>query len=264
MNNKIFEKFRVLIYDSIGINYNENKKILMESRIKKLMTRYSTESFEEFYDMIFDDKALMTEFLNEMTTNKTNFFREINHFNFIKNEINSIMSANKRINLNKEIRVWSAGCSTGEEPYTIAMVLKELMQDRIKIKVLATDISTEVLNKALKKTYPFSTALDIPPIYLTKYFYKSKEGYVVSDEISDMITFRQFNFLNKFPFKNSFDIIFCRNVMIYFDAKTREELTDKFYKVLVKNGIMIIGHSESLTDNKKRFKYLKPTIYQAL
>ncbi|MDN5343366.1 protein-glutamate O-methyltransferase CheR [Oceanotoga sp. DSM 15011] len=264
MNNLIFSKFRDYIYENLGIDYNENKKVLLEARIKKLMNRYAITSFESFYNRIFVDKKLLIEFLNEMTTNKTNFFREINHFNFLKSYMSTFLNLNKRINLSKEIRVWSAGCSTGEEAYTVGMVLKEILNPNIIIKILATDISTNVLQKAMQRTYPSTITLDVPVYYLNKYFTKDNKSFRLNDEIYNMVTFRYFNLMNKFPFKHKFDIIFCRNVMIYFDYDTRANLSNKFHKALVKNGLMIIGHSESLSDKKKEFKYMKPTIYSAM
>ncbi|TDT72332.1 chemotaxis protein methyltransferase CheR [Hypnocyclicus thermotrophus] len=262
MNNDEFLIFQSFLNENFGIHLGDDKKYIIDTKIKKLLQKNNFKTIKEYIKHIKLSKALKIELLNEITVNKTNFFREINHFNFIKNNIKFILNENKRILKNKEIRVWSAACSTGEEPYTLAMVLHEYLPEDINIKILATDISHNVLQKAIKGKYPKIIENEIPIYYLQKYFIKQKDAYTINPFIKNNITFRAFNLKEPFIFKNSFDIIFCRNVMIYFDSEFQETLVNKFYNNLEKNGLLFIGHSESLGQLNHKFKYLKPTIYQ--
>ena len=263
MSEKEFELFTSFIYDNFGIHLTESKRHMLELKIQRLVHANGMDGYTEYYNMISNTKERekIIDFLNEITINKTDFFREINHFNYIKNNIDLILKKNPRINITKEIRVWSAACSTGEEPYTLAMVLKEILPENIRIKILATDISHRALGKALTGKYGSEIKNQVDPIFLSKYFKKILDGYEVKNEIKDLISFRSFNLKSTFPFKHGFDIIFCRNVMIYFDKSFQEILVDKFYTNTVRGGLFFIGHSESLTYIKNRYKYVQPTIY---
>ncbi len=263
MSANEFELFTTFIHGKFGMDITENKKHMLEIKVNRLMAQNRMEDYMQYYNMISTtrDKQKTVEFLNEITINKTDFFREINHFNFMKNNLNFIMKKNHRIEAAKEIRVWSSACSTGEEPYTLAITLKEILPANISIKILATDISHRVLEKAITGQYSNDIKSQVDPILLTKYFNKIHNGYEIKQEIKDLITFRAFNLKEPFPFKNKFDIIFCRNVMIYFDKEFQEKLVGKFYDFIINGGILFIGHSESLTYIKNRFKYHQPTIY---
>jgi chemotaxis protein methyltransferase CheR len=162
---------------------------------------------------------------------------------------------------NREIRAWSAGCSTGEEAYTLSMVLQESFPN-LDIKILATDIDQKVLKKAVSGEYGIGEADDVERYYLAKYFKKTDRSLFVCDEIKSKVTFRQFNLMNKFSFKKGFDIIFCRNVMIYFDAPTQQKILKKFYDALVPGGLLFIGHSEGITDKNPGYIYVQPTVYR--
>ena len=251
------------IYDNFGIKISENKMNIFEVKISKLLKSAGVNSIEEYYVLLNKqkEKKHLTEFLNEITINKTDFFREINHFNYIRDNITNIIKNNPRINLHKEIRVWSSACSTGEEPYTIAMILKEYLPPDIIIKILATDISERVLVQAIKGEYKEIVKEQVPPIFLNKYFIKKGKYYEVVPEIKKTITFRSFNLKESFPFKSNFDIIFCRNVMIYFDNHFHEDLARKFYQYLTKGGILFIGHSESFSHINHSLHYVQPTVY---
>lgn len=257
-----YELFRELVYQKFGININESKRHGFEMKLSKLVEK-SGMDYREYYNKlkIENDKEQVVEFLNEITINKTDFFREINHFNYIKENINTILEYNPRIMMNKEIRVWSSACSTGEEPYSLAIILKEALPDDINIKILATDISHKVLKKAIEGKYSIAIKSQIQQYHLQKYFLQDKETIIVKRELKDMVTFRSFNLKSHFPFKNHFDIIFCRNVMIYFDSEFQEKLINEFYNHTVKGGLLFVGHSESLSYLKHNYKYLKPTIY---
>lgn len=259
-----FDKFKQLVYDNYGIFFSDAKKGLLSSKIKKLMQRNSITSFNEYYNALKSqtNKKLVTEFINEITVNKTEFFRENMHFTFLKNNLPLLIKKNPRIVRNREIRVWCSACSTGQEAYTIAMVLKDLFQDQlINIKILATDISSKVLEIAQIGKYSITVQTEITPDYLNRYFTKLNGQYHVAQELKSMITFRKFNLMETFPFSNQFDIIFCRNVMIYFDVVTQEQLVKKFYDYMPLGGLLFIGQSESLINKKNTFNYLQPSIY---
>ncbi len=268
MNNfsmEQFEAFRGFIHKNLGIHLGDEKKDTLKIKLMKQMARNNIDSFDDYFDVLNKrrDKDIYTGFINEITTNKTEFFRENTHFDFLRDEQKMIFSNNPRVQKSKQIRVWSAACSTGEEPYTLAITLLECMSfiESKNIRILATDINNEVLSKALRGYYGRDIEKDISKLYLLKYFQKEGFGYRVKDSVQDMVTFRLFNLMNPFPFKNQFDIIFCRNVMIYFNKETQERLVNKFYDVLVPGGLFIVGLSETLNGKTHRFKYVKPTIY---
>ena len=259
-----FRKFSRLIYNSFGIYMNMTKKDLLETKLSKIMRRNRIDSYRQYYDILTrgDNGKHLEELANVITVNQTSFFREINHFKFISGRMDFWMSKNNRVLNNKEIRVWSAACSTGEEAYTAAMVLKECMPPWINIRVLATDINKDVLVKAKKGIYPPEVKNDVETYYLGKYFIKSSQGYEVTSDIKSLVTIRSFNLMDRFPFTGLFDIILCRNVMIYFDPEVRRKLLNKFYRVMPPGGLIFIGHSESITaQDTQKFMYIQPTIY---
>lgn len=244
-----------------------HKKEMVQGRLKKVMQTVGLNNYDELYNAVLrNDKKSSLHFEHEVTTHKTDFFREINHFRFLAEKMDDVLSKNKGIQKNKEIRVWSAGCSTGEEPYTIAMVLQEYLPADIEIKILATDISKQVLVTAHQGIYKEDEE-QISKYFINKYFNRidsnqNKNLIEVKDEIKKMITFRSFNLMDPFTFQNKFDIIFCRNVMIYFDNTVQRNLIKKFYNVMVSGGLFFIGHSESLSQKQHDFKYLQATIYE--
>lgn len=263
MTPKQFEQFRALLYDELGLFFSPEKKELVSSKIAKTMRKYQIDSFDRFYHMLVNGSdELWTDFTHEITTHKTDFFREIHHFHFIYNRMKWIKDTIPEITQSREIRVWSAGCSTGEEPYTLAIILTESLPVQITPFILATDISKEVLKRAMKGEYPITIKQEVPPQFFFKYFRKVGHHYEVDDALKKVIRFRQFNLMDPFPFKKRLDIIFCRNVMIYFDAQTQNALLKKFYQALAPGGLLFIGHSESLSNRDHNFRYLEPTIYQ--
>ncbi len=264
ISEELFEKYRQLIFDMLGIHMNTTKREMVSTKINKIIRRHNIESAETLYELLLSPKLesdILDNFVDEITIHKTNFFREDNHFEFLKQNINFILDNIKRIRQNKEIRVWSSACSTGEEPYTIAMVLKECLPIDINIKILATDVSPGVITTAQKGQYSIDSSNDIKSFYLQRYLKDNGEYYEIKPDIKKLITFRTFNLMNEFPFKNKFDIIFSRNVMIYFNIETQGELIQKYYNSLIDNGILLIGHSESLTQRQYKLKYLQPTVY---
>jgi chemotaxis protein methyltransferase CheR len=266
MNNfrhEHFIKFKKLIYERFGIDYRQEKRELLRVKVTKLMDRSGFTSYDDYFKIIeaSSNKELTHLFIDEITIHKTDFFREKAHFDFISENIEYIMTINKKIKLNEEIRVWSSACSTGEEAYSLAITLNECLPNNIIPKLLASDISRESVIKAKIGIYGNMIKNDVGYMHLLNYFDKNGAVYNVKQEIKELITFRTFNLMNRFPFKNGFDIILCRNVMIYFSHQVQEELVDKFYDLLNPGGLLFIGHSETLNGKNSRFKYIKPTIY---
>ncbi len=262
LSQKQFERFSSLVKEKLGIHLNENKKDMVQAKVSKLMRKEGISCYDAYYDLVRSHKkGIWKDFVDNITIHKTNFFREDGHFDFIKNKIEYIIKTNSRIYNNQEIRVWSSACSTGDEPYTIAMVLKEYLPAGIRPKILATDVSSAVISEAVNGEYVLDQEDKINAYYLQKYFKKVGISYKIANDIKNLITFRTFNLMDSFPFQSRFDIIFCRNVMIYFDSKTQEELVRKFYNVLTSGGLLFIGHSESLTQKQYKFKYIQPTVY---
>ena len=200
--------------------------------------------------------------IDSLTTNKTSFFREKQHFEYMRTQI--IPELKKR---GTGARLWSAGCSAGEEPYSIAMLLLEEWSQLYpsSIRILATDISARILAKARSGEYEKENLQDVPKSYLTKHFNRiqsnSDQIYGVCDNIKKMVHFARLNLMDEWPMKGPFDVIFCRNVMIYFDSATQARLIQKFYKLLIHGGYLLVGHSESLVANSCGFRYVQPATY---
>ncbi len=261
--NSHYTMFSDLLYNKTGIYISQSKKHLLESKLQKLIIRNQISSYDEYYKIISDNsnRNSIQEFIDNLTTNTTEFFRENAHYNYITQNIQTIMAKIPGIRTNKEIRIWCAACSAGQEPVTLAIVLSECLGNDIDIKILATEISSRMLRKAVAGFYSEKECKSIPRYYLTKFFYKADGGYCVSDEIRRKIVYRQFNLMNDYKFKNLFDIIFCRNVMIYFDSKAQKKLINRLYSNIVKGGMLFIGHSESLINIQHDLRYIGPSIY---
>jgi chemotaxis protein methyltransferase CheR len=263
------KKISTLVYDLAGINLNEGKKELVKARLGKRMRSGGFQSFGDYYRYIIQDQTgeELVYLLDSLTTNFTHFFREAKHFDFFKNELIPELTAKKRGNGNK-LRFWSAGCSSGEEPYSLGITLLENLKnpEAWDLKILATDLSTKVLKTAASGIYAREQIRSIPPDLVKKFFLKgdhSWRDYVkVKDVLKKYILFERLNLKEEFSFSELFDCIFCRNVMIYFDKQTQNSLINHFYDCLTKGGVLFIGHSESLTGIQHRFRYVKPAIYQ--
>lgn len=260
-----YQRFRRLIYDKSGISLGDRKQSLVKSRLSKRLRDLQLSTFSEYYDLIVSDPKgeEFTRLLDLISTNKTDFFREPKHFDFLRDRILPELAEEKRI------RIWSSACSTGEEPYTIAMTLFEHAQnpDQWDFKILASDLSTRVLDQAAAGTYNEDRFRDVPPEVLRRHFLRGRGGstglFKVKPHLAAVIQFRRLNLMDsQFPIKNPLDLIFCRNVMIYFDRPTQETLIKKFHRHLKPGGYLFIGHSESLQWVNHAFKSLAPTIYQ--
>lgn len=272
INDKEFGLFQRLIYNESGINLTFAKKELLKSRLTKRLRERSLNSFKEYYQYITEKDTTgeeLVSMLDCISTNLTKFFRESAHFDFLSKKVLPVLLANKRDKCEKKIRIWCAGCSTGEEPYSISMILAACIEQLSgwDIKILATDLSTRVLKKASQGVYAKDRLSGIPLQMLNTYFKRGehnlKDCYQIKDFLKNLIVFRRLNLTDEtFPFKGQLDFIFCRNVMIYFDKQTQSKLVAKFYKHLAPDGYLFIGHSESLAGTETRFRYVRPTIYQ--
>lgn len=265
---RYLDLFCEYLYKNMGIYIEASKKNLLAQKLSKLMGDAEIHNSGEYYHFIVApaiserQKELKNKFIDTVTVHKTNFFRENNHFEFLQKTISDIIAECPSIKGTGELRVWSSACSTGEEAYTLAMLFKEILPANIRAKILATDISPASIRKALTGDYKFGPEDNITNYYINKYFNKIGDSWIISDEIKNSVTFRLFNLMDPFPFKNPFDIIFCRNVMIYFDKEVQEKLVNNFYSSLSKNGFLFIGHSESLIQIKHPFTYFEPTVYK--
>ncbi len=260
-----FQRFRTLIYNESGISLSEQKQTLLASRLSKRLRDLSLSTFAEYYENVTKDptREEFTRMLDLISTNKTDFFREPKHFDFLRERIMPELFGEKRI------RIWSSACSTGEEPYTIAMTLFEHAPNPSQwdFKILASDISTRVLSKAAAGLYQEDRFRDVPSDVLKRHFLRGRGEsagmFKVKPHLAAVIQFRRLNLMDsQFPIKNPLDLIFCRNVMIYFDRPTQATLVNKFYRYLKPGGYLFIGHSESLQWVEHSFKSLAPTIYQ--
>lgn len=264
---RYLDMFCEYLYRNMGIYTEPSKKNLLAQKLVKLMQDSGVQNAGEYYHFIVSppisekQKEIKNKFIDTVTVHKTNFFRENNHFEFLQKNINSIIADSSSVRMTGELRVWSSACSTGEEAYTLAMLLKEVLPSNVRPKILATDISPDSIRKALEGAYKFGPEDNITNYYIGKYFIKVGADWVISPEIKSLVTFRLFNLMESFPFKHPFDVIFCRNVMIYFDKEVQEKLVNNFYNALSNKGFLFIGHSESLIQLKHPFKYHEPTIY---
>ncbi|MBN2694167.1 protein-glutamate O-methyltransferase CheR [bacterium] len=259
---------RDLIYKDFGIVLPEQKKSLIEGRLQRTLRELSLTSFKDYYDYLIMDttKKATTDLVNNITTNHTFFYREQEHFKFLFDNVLPEMTSKIKHSGKQDLRIWSAGCSSGEEPYTLISIMMEFFKAEYNswnAGILATDISNRVLTIAKTGIYSDDRVNELPPHLKQKYFKKLSDGnWEVKDFVKKEVTFAHFNLMTpKFVFKKPFHVIFCRNVMIYFDQQTREELAQRFYDVLEPGGYLFIGHSESL-GRTPLFKYVKPSVYQ--
>lgn len=268
-----FNELVKIIYDKTRIQMTNHKRALVTSRLSKRLRALHMDSFREYIDYVkkLEDDEL-TPFINAVTTNKTDFFRENKHFEYMKSTFLPDWEKKFKEGKVKNLRIWSAACSTGEEPYTIQMTLHEYFgsnYDRYDIKVLASDIDTNVLANGRAGIYKEESIEPIQPNILRKYFLKGtgdKEGlYKVKDILKNNLFFRQLNFKDEdFDIHTQFDLIFCRNVIIYFDKEFQKKLFNKFYGYLKEDGLVFIGHSETLFGVSDKFKYVSSNIYKKI
>ncbi|MGE5403683.1 MAG: CheR family methyltransferase [Candidatus Saccharibacteria bacterium] len=262
-----FEQLSKYIKSHYGINLKTEKKYLVVGRLQQVLQEKGFVSFSQYYKHITHDlsgEAVRT-LLSKITTNHTFFMREFEHFAYFRDTVLPWMASKEKAS--RDLRIWSAGCSTGEEPYTLAMILHDHFGPDKKnwdSRILATDISPAVIETATKGMYTSDQLNSVPEMWKKIYFRRLQEDtWTVADNIKSEVIFRKFNLMNRqFPFKKKFHVIFCRNVMIYFDQETKDELVNRYYESIEPGGYLFIGHSETINRNDSKFKYIKPAIYR--
>jgi|JI10StandDraft_1071094.scaffolds.fasta_scaffold215341_1 chemotaxis protein methyltransferase CheR len=251
------------IFQLAGIHITEKKKELVRSRVQSFIRKSEIESVDELKrELQNSNPTVIQKFVNLMTTNKTDFFRESKHFDYLIYELIPRWKKEKKT----EIKIWCSASSTGEEPYTIAMVLQKYLPKNTSFTILATDIDTQVLRKAQNGVYPISKSLEIPEEYQPFISIGKKNAigwFKIEDEIHSRITFKQHNLIEStYPREEIFDVIFCRNVLIYFERKTITKLMEKFHFSLSPNGYLFIGHSESIPGTQHLFATIQPAVFR--
>lgn len=269
MSDTDFNKLSKLIYTNYGIKMPITKKVMLESRLRKRLKANEIESFKEYTDYLFSEKGIQNELVHMVdvvSTNKTDFYREPKHFEFLTEHVLPEFLARKS---GKPLRIWSAAASTGEEAYTIAIVIEEFLNGKksFDYSIHCTDISTQVLNAAVNGVYKLERIEKIPLEIKRKYFLKSKDKEKptvrIIPELRNKMTFNRLNLIDDiYKVPHNFDVIFCRNVLIYFDKPTQERVINKLCNKLTKGGIFFLGHSESLTGIEAPLKAIRPTIFQ--
>lgn len=257
-----------------GIQLPESKQSLIESRLRKRQRLLGFSSLGEYVKHVFSDQqgsAEQVHLLDALTTNKTDFYREPNHFIFMRKHIQEQLHKAPYRYSTAPYSVWSAGCSSGEEAYTLAMELLELKRahSHFHFRIFASDISVSCLQKAREGIYPMERIAPVNDTLRKRYLFKSKDVsrslVAMSQQLKNCIRFEALNLLGTcFPVRESFDIIFCRNVMIYFDSAHRMEIIRRFNTCLKSHGLLIVGHSETLVGNTQNYRQLQPTIYQKI
>lgn len=264
-----FRRIKAFVIEHTGIALTDAKKDMVYGRLSKRVRQQFDGSFDAFCSAIESDNHEEQDFLiNAITTNLTAFFRENHHFDHLRdNVIPEILQKNES---SRRIRIWSAGCSTGEEPYSIAMTLRAAIKDidAWDIKILATDLDANVVEHAKAGIYGTDRVSALPKAVINKWFTKgrgAKSGLLrLKPELREMITFKRLNLLHSWPMKGSFDVIFCRNVVIYFDKATQKQLFDRYADILSPDGHLFIGHSETLYKVSDRFSPIGNTIYRRM
>lgn len=265
-----FKRVAETVYSHCGINLHDGKRELIRARIAKRLRMTKFGDAKQYLDHALSnpDGEEFTNLIDALSTNLTSFFRENQHFEFLAKKLLPEIVAIKKKSGNNKIRCWSAGCSTGQEPYTIAMTLLENLDpnDRMDVKILATDLSTAVLAKAAAGVYDHEQLSGVTVPMRAKYFDPRKQGgenvMAANNKLRSMIQFRYLNLMESWPFSGPFDFVFCRNVMIYFDKPTQEKLVGRYWDVLSPRGVLFTGHSESLTGVKHKFTFEQATIYR--
>lgn len=261
LSDKEFSQFQSMIYDIAGISMSTAKKPLVSGRLAKRVKHFSLKSYDEYFQILMknggDGELQMA--IDLLTTNETYFFREPKHFEFLRDKILPFRKPGK------PFRMWSAASSSGEEPYSIAMTLSDVLGEA-PWEIVASDISMRILERARSGLYAMERAEDIPRNFLTRFCLKgtgAQDGkFLITKELRNRVQYRQVNLNETLPKMGEFDVIFLRNVMIYFDMETKRKVVERMMQTLVPGGYLIIGHSESLNGLGNDFKAVVPSIYR--
>ncbi len=257
-----------LVGERTGIVLSDSKREMVYSRLTRRVRELGIKDYTSYCNMLRDgDPNELINFTNALTTNLTSFFREPHHFEYLANTVLPAIEANKK---HQRLRIWSAGCSSGEEPYTIAMTVREVLPESSgwDIKIIATDLDSNMVEKAKSGIYVNERVTGIDKRRLRRWFLKGKgnnQGKVrIKPELQELITFKQLNLLHDWPMREAMDVIFCRNVVIYFNKDTQKKLFSRYSDLIADHGHLFIGHSESLNKVTDDFKLIGKTIYQKI
>ncbi|MFQ5675214.1 MAG: CheR family methyltransferase [bacterium] len=270
LSDREYRLIRELVYQKFGINLTEKKRSLVTGRLSRIVTSSGFTNFEDYYDFVVSDKTgdAIRILVDRISTNHTFFYRESDHFEYLYRTVLPEYARKAKMGRGpKVLRIWCSASSSGEEPYTLAMILHEYFKDELSawdIGVLATDISTDILNVARNGVYQDENVAKLPTAYRNKYFDRLTDGsWAIKSSIKEVVLFRRLNLIQRsYPFKGRFQIIFSRNVMIYFDERTRKALVRRYHRYLEPQGYLFIGHSESLGRNNGLYRYVKPAVYR--
>jgi chemotaxis protein methyltransferase CheR len=266
LTDKEFNDISRFVKKRYGINLTQKKRVLVATRLNFIFEKYDVDSYGDYFEMMKRDSAgdLTVEFLNKITTNHTFVNREAHHFEFMKAEVLPFVEELEA--QTKDLRIWSAGCSNGAEAYSIAMTVEDYLGTKKSMwdtTILATDISSNILEKAKAGAFPIEDLKSAPRSWIRDYFDKGNSGQlIVKKRLRDEVLFRRLNLLSDFPFNKKFHLIFCRNVMIYFDSDLKHDLANRFYNHLEDGGYLFIGHSETIDRNRTKLEYIRPAIYR--
>lgn len=251
-----FERFRKLIYDASGITFSTTNRSILDSRIRECLRDKKLQKISDYYDLLLRDKEEFKQLLDSVTTNLTRFFRNQPHFDALINYVLPEVLKIKRATKDTKLKIWSAGCSTGEEPYTLAMILKDKLPPPFTAEIIASDISLKSLMVGKSGFYPDNRIVGIPDAYLSRFFERKNNGYQVREDLMKMISFDYHNLKNDSGLREV-DILFCRNVLIYFDEPAQKAVVERFWDAMAPHSFLFIGHSESLFGMKTQFEFLK-------
>ena len=268
LSDGLFQKFSDLVYEKTGIFLKPEKKELLNARLGKRLRATGIASFKEYYEHVTHDRSggELVHLIDSVSTNFTSFFRENSHFELLSGTVLPGFVKEGR-GKKKDILLWSSASSSGEEPYTMAMVVEDFVSRHpgTRYRIMATDISTRVLAQAKSGVYAEERVAKVPTPFLKKYFQKGvggSDGFVkVKEDLRQKVQFDHFNLMGDFPWREAIDVIFCRNVMIYFNRETQQELVRKFHQALTPGGYLFIGHSESINGLKHDFTQIDATAY---
>lgn len=263
LNQQQFAKISTLVYRTAGINLKQGKEALVRARLMKRLRALGIERVEDYFDHIESAEGSLEigQLIDVMTTNKTSFFREMDHFVFLREQVLPKLP-------HQRLRFWSSACSSGEEPYSLAILLQEHLPDlkHRDVRILATDLSRRMLEKARQAVYPRAVIDELPSPQYARYFTTAARGRTencrVAGPATELVRLAQLNLMEPWPMKGPFQVVFCRNVMIYFDRSTQEELINRFWELIEPGGYLFVGHSEGLSSVKHRFRYVRPAVYQ--
>ena len=264
LSSKEFDFLRQKVFNHSGIAMGNEKRQLIYSRLSKRLRQLSLKNFAEYCQLLDSgDEDELLYFTNAMTTNLTSFFRENHHFEYLQQTVLPYLMKLKADT--RKLRIWSAGCSTGEEPYSIAMTVKKVVPDNWDVKILATDIDSNVVETAKHGIYKLDRINGMDRELLKKWFLKGRGGNhdkaLINPVLKEMIIFKQLNLMHDWPMKGLLDVIFCRNVVIYFDKPTQTKLFDRYADHLHPEGYLFVGHSEALFKVTERFDLIGNTVY---